>query len=245
MKSFYKIALAATSIAAMALPAHAATFVGTFAVKASEGVRNGAGFDVANGSPFSGTNTAQASFTYTGALDFSNTAAQNTTPPGPLGDLNSSFGFSNANVSGYTGSGTVNYMGTRVADFRTLSSFLASSGSSSDLKYGSYYEFSLGQLVAGTVLTITHDDGAAIYQGSTRVGSTEGGPTGVRTSVVTIGTTGDTVLRYGRQNGTPSVLKLDAVAPVPEPGTWMTMILGFGVVGASMRRRKAATPQLV
>lgn len=31
----------------------------------------------------------------------------------------------------------------------------------------------------------------------------------------------------------------DAVAPVPEPATWGMMILGFGVVGASMRRRKS------
>ena len=32
-----------------------------------------------------------------------------------------------------------------------------------------------------------------------------------------------------------------AVAAVPEPGTWATMILGFGAVGFSMRRRRGAT----
>lgn len=36
-------------------------------------------------------------------------------------------------------------------------------------------------------------------------------------------------------------IRLDAVAPmgaVPEPGTWAMMLLGFGAIGASMRRRK-------
>jgi hypothetical protein len=27
---------------------------------------------------------------------------------------------------------------------------------------------------------------------------------------------------------------------VPEPGTWAMMILGFGIAGASLRRRRAA-----
>lgn len=30
-------------------------------------------------------------------------------------------------------------------------------------------------------------------------------------------------------------------AAVPEPGTWMTMILGFGVIGSAMRRRRSNT----
>ncbi|MBB6503363.1 hypothetical protein F4693_000312 [Sphingomonas endophytica] len=37
---------------------------------------------------------------------------------------------------------------------------------------------------------------------------------------------------------TPRQLFGIAVAPVPEPATWAMMILGFGVVGYSMRRRK-------
>ncbi len=55
-------------------------------------------------------------------------------------------------------------------------------------------------------------------------------------------------LAQGTPNGLPPSLLLDNVsltAAVPEPGTWMTMMLGFGVVGAAMRRRKTATPQLV
>jgi PEP-CTERM motif len=36
----------------------------------------------------------------------------------------------------------------------------------------------------------------------------------------------------------PSYILLDAVDAVPEPGTWMLMLLGFGAIGFSMRRRK-------
>ncbi len=32
------------------------------------------------------------------------------------------------------------------------------------------------------------------------------------------------------------------VAAVPEPGTWAMMLVGFGAIGASMRRRRSARP---
>jgi hypothetical protein len=34
------------------------------------------------------------------------------------------------------------------------------------------------------------------------------------------------------------------VAAVPEPGTWLTMIFGFGVLGGALRRRRIGTPPL-
>lgn len=33
--------------------------------------------------------------------------------------------------------------------------------------------------------------------------------------------------------------RIDNVPAVPEPGTWMMMLVGFGALGASMRRRRA------
>lgn len=36
--------------------------------------------------------------------------------------------------------------------------------------------------------------------------------------------------------GTPGTPDTPVVTPVPEPATWMSMILGFGLVGASLRR---------
>ena len=37
-----------------------------------------------------------------------------------------------------------------------------------------------------------------------------------------------------------SIDNLEFSTPVPEPGTWLTMLLGFGLAGAALRRRKSA-----
>lgn len=236
MKRILTVAATATALAIVAQPAGAAIVIGSFSVTAAEGLRNGQGFSVADGNPFSGPNTASATFTYTGAINFDNRAT-------PQDDINSAFGFSAGNISGYSGTGTVTTnSNVQVANFTSLADFLQSSGSAGGFEYGSYYTFDLGTLVAGTVLTITHDDGAAFFQGDTRIGATEAGPTPVRTSTVTIENTGATTLRYSRQNGSPSVLIVDADVPaVPEPGTWALMILGFGAVGGSARYRRRRT----
>ena len=36
----------------------------------------------------------------------------------------------------------------------------------------------------------------------------------------------------------------DVIAAVPEPTTWAMMVLGFGVMGSAMRRRKVTTGML-
>ena len=50
-------------------------------------------------------------------------------------------------------------------------------------------------------------------------------------------------LALGTPNAAPPVAFLDGVSvtAVPEPGTWAMMILGFGILGGVMRRRKAST----
>ena len=51
-------------------------------------------------------------------------------------------------------------------------------------------------------------------------------------------------MSVGTPNGLPPVALLDNVsltAAVPEPTTWGMMIVGFGAVGAAMRRRRSAT----
>jgi hypothetical protein len=223
------------AIAALAVgptAAQAAVLTGTFGFTVTTGDTGGAGFNtLPSSTPFAGP-TAGATFTYTGALNFNNPAGQNS---GPTGDLNSTF-FTSAGgvISGYAGTGNFtpgndNY-GSGVAGF------LAGSGSASNFAYGSLYKIDLGTLAAGTVLTITHDDGASVFQGSTQVGSTVAGPTTVVTDVVDITTTGDTTLYYSRQNGTPSILEVSAV---PEPSTWAMMILGFLGIGLVAYRRKS------
>ncbi len=44
-------------------------------------------------------------------------------------------------------------------------------------------------------------------------------------------------------NGSLQV-QIDQTAAVPEPTTWALMILGFGVVGHALRRRKVAAPRV-
>jgi Domain of unknown function (DUF4394)/PEP-CTERM motif len=45
--------------------------------------------------------------------------------------------------------------------------------------------------------------------------------------------------------GSGPLIGITATGPVPEPGTWAMMILGFGLVGASMRRRTRTRVALV
>jgi hypothetical protein len=49
----------------------------------------------------------------------------------------------------------------------------------------------------------------------------------------------DCVAAFGYSNGFPNaVLRLSAAAAVPEPATWAMMLVGFGLAGAGMRRRR-------
>jgi PEP-CTERM motif len=133
-----------------------------------------------------------------------------------------------------------------------LANFLASSGSAGNYQYGSFYTIDIGVLAAGTTLTITHDDGASIFQGDSQIGTMTTGPTIQVTESVTLPSTADTILYYARENGSPSMLTVvtdvamsgvQLISDVAEPGT-LTLI-GSGLVGFGLFRRRSATKSRV
>lgn len=217
--------------------AQAGILTGTFGFAVTTGETNGTGFQAVQGTTIPGGATAV--FNYTGGLNFDLNQAQNSAN---TGDLNSSFFATATNagvgsdygITGYTGSG--NFTDANANYGSGLAGFLAASASASSYNWGSFYQINLGVLNAGTVLKVTHDDGISIYQGGVRQGLTTAGPTSRITETVTLGQTGQTILYYGRQNGSPSVLIVDATH-VPDGGLTLSLF-ALGCTGLGIARRR-------
>lgn len=128
--------------------------------------------------------------------------------------------------------------------FQTLTGLVA--GNTYDLTF----DWATGQLASRTGVTM---EGLNVQIGSLNtfygpivnpdMGSTPW--TQVATQFTATGTSQVlSFLAIGSPNGLPPVALLDNVSvrqAVPEPATWAMMLIGFGAVGASLRRRRRTT----
>ncbi|MHA6723487.1 PEPxxWA-CTERM sorting domain-containing protein [Sphingomonas sp. RS2018] len=112
------------------------------------------------------------------------------------------------------------------------------------------FDWAAGQLASRTGATtesLTYSFGGQAFTTNT-VNTPSGGSAPWATVTRSFQATGATqtlsFLSNGTPNGLPPVALLDNVsvtAAVPEPATWGMMIVGFGAMGAQLRRRRTAT----
>lgn len=169
-----------------------------------------------------------ATFTWTGDINWSDTSAQNSTSAGGIaGNFLDGFSTQASNFS----SGTL-----------TEAQFLASSLTIAGDAYSSFFHIS-GAYSSPTAIngTFSHDDGATVYVDGAYAGGSAPETSVVNSAYTLAAGTHNVDLYYVAGNGTPSVLNFSTPG-VPEPATWAMMLLGFGGVGAAMRRRQTQTP---
>jgi hypothetical protein len=162
-----------------------------------------------------------AMFTWTGPINWVNNAGNNGTDN--TQNLYSQF-FTGGTISGYSSSVGL-----------SESAFLNTSMSSSGNSWYSYIQ--VVGTTGGGEATITHDDGASVYQGLNTL-YTWPTQTSAVTASFAIGA-GAFTIDYIEANGSPSDLVFSVV---PEPSTWVMMALGFAGLGfAGYRSRKAVS----
>jgi hypothetical protein len=98
-------------------------------------------------------------------------------------------------------------------------------------------------------LSVAHDDGLQMsFAGIAGFAVNQPGPTSPVTTAFTVTAPSaglySYTLAYGETAGGPAVLHLDLngapLGGAPEPATWGLMLVGFGGLGAMMRRRRSA-----
>jgi len=185
---------------------------------------------------------ADATFTFTtspGSLDWENNSAQNSTP---LGNYFKDF-LTNGSISGFSSPDSF---------YPNLTAFLNASMSVDGNAYATYMTVAGSySALADTAAAILHDDGASVY--------IDGNPclvcaplqTSLHENDFTLPSGSHNLLiTYVESNGSPSDLILRTgnvgFAPtVPEPSTWIMMLIGFAGVGfVAYRRTKKSSAEL-
>jgi hypothetical protein len=210
--------------AALAVPVASAATVYTVDVwtGAPNGVISSTTADAA-GKP---TGPAAAQFTFTGPINWYVGGPQNT---GPSGNLFGTF-IPSADISSFS---------SPSGAFGTEAAFLAASMSNAGDSYASYFQI-VGSYSGSTVTgTISHDDGASVYDYLGNAVYFSPAETSDIVGAFTLpGGAHSFTVDYVEGNGSPSVLDL-SVSSVPEPATWAVMLVGFFGMGTMMRRSRA------
>lgn len=173
------------------------------------------------------TGAADAVFTWTGPINWVNNGPQNTSSSG---NLFGSF-LTGGSISGYS---------SPSGDFATVADLLNASMSIAGDQYVSYFQITGSYNATSVTGTLTHDDGASLYDYlGNAVVSSPNETSQVTDNFTLPGGAHNFTLDYVEANGSPSVLNFN-VAAVPEPATWAMMLIGFFGIGAMVRSRRNA-----